>query len=148
MYRTGYGIKTINTPTYLYWTNYFFEIINKRKRKMLTTASESSVKQEQQQRKADHVMFHEPDMNALPSKSALKKNPILFHPNCPTQQQPTSPAPPETSPEPSSLTIVEDHDSFHDSYKKKHLTWDEAGIEEHDLTRGTRMKVRTYVCAY
>ena len=117
---------------------------------MMATGSESSVKQQQQQRKADHVIFHEPDMNALPSRSALKKNPILVHPNFSTQQgqlqqQSSPPAPPVASPEPSSLNIVEDHDTFHDSYKKKHLTWDEAGIEEHDLTRGTRMKVRTYI---
>lgn len=26
--------------------------------------------------------------------------------------------------------------------EKKHLTWDEHAIEEHDLLRGTRMKVR------
>ena len=28
--------------------------------------------------------------------------------------------------------------------EKKHLTWDEHAIEEHDLLRGTRMKVRVY----
>ena len=27
---------------------------------------------------------------------------------------------------------------------KKHLAWDEDAIEEHDLLRGTRMKVRTH----
>ena len=31
----------------------------------------------------------------------------------------------------------------HDSHAKKALQWDEKAIEEHDLLRGTRMKVRT-----
>lgn len=32
-----------------------------------------------------------------------------------------------------------------DGKEKKHLQWDEHAIQEHDLLRGTRMKVRTYV---
>ena len=33
-----------------------------------------------------------------------------------------------------------------DVKKEKHLTWDEHAIEEHDLLRGTRMKVRCDSC--
>ena len=32
-----------------------------------------------------------------------------------------------------------------DDKKEKHLTWDEHAIEEHDVLRGTRMKVRCFL---
>lgn len=35
-----------------------------------------------------------------------------------------------------------------DDKKEKHLTWDEHAIEEHDVLRGTRMKVGSHLSVF
>jgi len=95
----------------------------------------------------EEAMLHEPDLSALPAKSAMKKNPNISPSTISSGPKVTplssSPVPVivlDTYPSTGSNKEGDSTDDFI-CPKKKHLTWDENAIEEHDLTRGTRMKI-------
>jgi len=72
--------------------------------------------------------------NKVPTTITTEKvNPILKRDHHHQGESATASSPPSAAAQGNRSTPGEE---------KKHLTWDEHAIEEHDLLRGTRMKVR------
>jgi len=78
---------------------------------------------------------------AVGTSVAVKHKPILK--NDPQFQSTTSTSPKQTKQNGDSSKVGPATPS---SKEKRHLKWDEDAIQEHDLLRGTRMKVRAGHC--
>ena len=75
------------------------------------------------------------------SAAAVKHKPILK--NDPQFQSTTTST---SSPKHTKQNGDSKVDTTPNSKEKRHLKWDEDAIQEHDLLRGTRMKVRAGYC--